>query len=134
MSRHIQQQVPILRLPAPVPRQVRKLVRLAIEKHMAATDALIAFIDEADGDTDLGTDDEHEADVADEPHDAECEFEPSLAQATGNVRCYTLALHGRKNWVQPCGRCALRIPATRGVIFDQRPCRRCRPQCHQFGR
>ena len=48
------------RLPRALPRNARDLVSRAIEAHQAAIDGLIAFLDTADGDTDLedGADDE----------------------------------------------------------------------------
>lgn len=49
------------RLPKYLPEKTRLLVESAIERHQAATEALIAFLDTADGDPD------HEHDPADPP-------------------------------------------------------------------
>src|SRR3954465_10678081 len=40
-------------LPKALPKKTRLLVESAIQRHQAATEALIAFLDEADGDSDL---------------------------------------------------------------------------------
>jgi hypothetical protein len=40
-------------LPRALPKRTRLLVESAIERHQAATEALLAFLDEADGDADL---------------------------------------------------------------------------------
>ena len=55
------------RLPRALPKQTRRLVEDAIERHIAARDALIAFLDDADGDSD---------------------FEPGLAGTGGDDREY----------------------------------------------
>jgi hypothetical protein len=57
----------IIRLPRALPKQTRQLVESAIERHQAATEALLVFLDEADGDPDL---------------------EPSLAGTAGDDREY----------------------------------------------
>lgn len=86
---------PQVPLPRTLPQSARKRVEAAIEGHMAAAEALTAFLNEADGDPDdepslgstgrsfnaefvdqtswaLGsTDDRESGDVQDEPHDSE---------------------------------------------------------------
>ena len=65
--------IPIQPLPKALPPATRKIVNAAIKQHMAATEALIAFLDKADGDPD------EEPCITSEPHDEDPDREPSLA-------------------------------------------------------
>jgi len=69
-SRSITSKIP---LPKELSPGARAQVEKAIEAHAAARDALIAFLDEADGEPDF------EPCVTNEPHDEDTDREPSLA-------------------------------------------------------
>jgi hypothetical protein len=83
-------------LPRALPKSARLGVEAAIEQHLDAAAALMAFLDALDGDTDLepsicgGFDptganitDDREADIVDELHDPDPDREPSL----GSMQC-----------------------------------------------
>lgn len=81
---------PKILLPKRLPAAVRAKVEDALERLMTAQDALLAYLDRMDGDTDLEASIDHPfnkpsamvdlegGDVQDEPHDPEAD-EPSLA-------------------------------------------------------